>query len=213
MRERDGFTTGLWTSCAVKSLRIGWPAGLQEAQTHLAPSSFKGTLVCGVFEDVFPAVGELEQVVAEVNALDLAALCSRDTHHGRGLTDRFCELEDEAKHEAAVDAEDIRRRARERGVPWFLTPRALNVAWTWMEIEPQEGGTRTPDETPWSRMPAAMADMHTPEGRERGAFVTLLSGTYRQHARLAGLVAAEGWEGVRQRVHDGVVLTPRGQLW
>lgn len=212
-RLLDGFSRSLWTSLAVKALRIGWPAGLREAQKRLAPSAFKSTLICGVFEDVLPAPADFAEVVGEVDRLDLVRLCGRDTHHGRGWTERFCELEDEAVHEARADPNSIRRRARERGVPWFLPPRSLNCVWTWLELDPQESGSREVDATEWTGVPAAMADMHTQEGRERGTFVTVLSGTYRQHARLAEMIAVEGWAGVRGRAHEGGTLEPTEWLF
>ena len=208
----QGFTRSLWTSVAVKSLHLGWPAGLEEARRHLSPSSFKATLLCGVFEDVFPAVDELEDAVDEILRGDIEALCRRDTHHGRGLTVAFCALEREAVHEAATAPHEIRERMSEAGLVPFLPPRALNCAYTWLTLAPTDQALRELDQTPWSGMPSFAADAHTDEGRARRTFTTLLSGTYSQHRRIASMVMEEGWSALRQRVHERGTIEPSTPL-
>ena len=81
----DGYSESLWKSVVVKSLRIGWPAGLEEASRRLNKSTMKSLLICGLFEDVFPPEEELQEAMDEVNRFDFEALCSRETHHGQGL--------------------------------------------------------------------------------------------------------------------------------
>jgi hypothetical protein len=90
----DGFSESLWKSLVVKALRIGWVAGIEAAAQRLAPSTIQATLLCGIFEDVFPAVSELTDALAEVRRKAFEALCQRETHHGRGLglCERFVEL-------------------------------------------------------------------------------------------------------------------------
>ena len=50
----DGFSESLWVSLAVKAVRIGWPAGLVEAQKRLGKTRVKDVLVTQVFEDIYP---------------------------------------------------------------------------------------------------------------------------------------------------------------
>ena len=208
-----GYSRSLWTSCAVKSLRIGWPAGVEEARFRLSPSAFRSTLVCGLFEDVFPAESELEEAAAEVLRGDVWSLCMRQTHHAReGLTAAFCSLEKEAVHEAAVDGGGIRA---EVGLRVFLPPRSLNCAWTWLRLRGLvvPGASRDPDLTPWTGMPEAMADSHTEEGRAARRYRTVLSGSYDQHARLAEMVQRGGWASVRRAVHEGGTVEPKEWLF
>jgi hypothetical protein len=73
---------------------------------------------------------------------------------------------------------------------------------------PDQPATRELDLTPWTGMPAVMADVHTEEGRGRLTFTTLLSGTYRQHGNIGRLVMDEGWAALRQRAHDRGTIEP-----
>lgn len=196
----DGYSASAWKSLAVKSLRMGWPTGLIEAQKRLGKSYMKAAMVCAAFEDIFPAVSELEAVRSEIAALDYRALCLRQTHHARGHTKRFCELENETCGLAKNRPDAIMQRGRSYGLA--LSPRACNVFWTWHLMQPaDEGIRRTLDETPWTGMPEAMLDSHTPEGRVAKRRMTILSGHYSQHAQLAQIVSEKGWEHVRRIVH------------
>ena len=82
---------------------------------------------------------ELRAVLDEVKRLDYAALCSRETPHGRGHTLRFCELESQAVSAAEAKREELWAAGRSYGT--WLPPRSLNCRWTWLAIKPQEGGT------------------------------------------------------------------------
>jgi hypothetical protein len=111
-----GFSRAVWKSLAVKSLRLGWPEGLVRAQLALGKSEVRQLITCGIFEDIFPAMCELEFVLGEVRRLDYEALCSRQTHHGRGYTARFCELEEQAVRVASTHPWDIKESGRSFGV-------------------------------------------------------------------------------------------------
>ena len=201
---KDGFSESAWRSLAVKSIRLGWPAGLIEAEKRLGKSYMKQALLCGAFEDIFPAITELAAVREEIQALNYPALCARETHHARGHTARFCELKDEACGLAKNRPEAIMLRARQ-SYSLALSPRACNVFWTWHLMQPSDAGkTRDLDDTPWTGMPEAMLDSHTYEGKVARVDATVLSGHYAQHARLSKLVTDGGWQSVRSVVHSKV---------
>jgi hypothetical protein len=203
-----GYTESAWKSVAVKSLRIGWPAGLRYASGRLSPSTMKGLVTVGLFEDVFPARDEWGEVRAELKVQDYEALCLRDTHHGRGWTEAFCDLADEAIA-ASSDPAPMFPTARELGI--FMPRRGWNVFYTWMKLRPDDPGRIRPvDTSPWRGMPLAMLDCHTVEGKRRfkGA-ETFLSGTYDRHRSLGRTVQANGgWDEVREMVHASIDGTP-----
>ncbi len=195
----NGWTDSLYKSLAVKSLRIGWPEGLRIAEERLGKSSVSGLLLCGIWEDVFPAESEVAEVNRAARRCDYEALCSYETHHGRGLTDAFCDLE-VAAVAAAKNREPLWKEGRELGV--WLPNRALNCFYTWLMIRPTDAGVRRElDSHRYSRMPAAVADSHTKEGKALGVKMTVVSGHYEQHRKLGKLVQSGGWEPVRRRVH------------
>lgn len=195
-----GYSESLWKSLVVKSLRIGWPIGLEEAAKHLPEFSMEALLVCGLFEDVFPPQSELADCIDEVNVRNYFALSSRETHHGRRLTEAFCSLEKEAVAAASQKREEISAQGKNWNV--WLPPRSLNCFYTWLKLAPDDANVRRgPDDTPWIGMPRAMADGHTYEGSRLGTPVTLLSGHYRNHAALAERVMNGGWDLVRKEVH------------
>lgn len=198
----DGYSESVWKSLAVKALRIGWPEGIRQAAARLGKSKLDYQLLCGLFEDVFPAAGELDQVRAEIKAGDYEALCARETHHGRGWSEAFCDLE-----EGAVAAARNRERiwAEARRLRLWLPARANNTFWTWLRLAPADAGvTRPIDTTPWRGMPAAMLDRHTLEGRKHG--YTILSGDYDTHRAIGRRVMVEGWDGLRREAHEDVVV-------
>lgn len=198
-RRIDGWSESLWKSLAVKSLRMGWPAGLEAAERALNPSTLRSLLTCGVFEDTFPATGEIEAVLEAVAENDYEALCRWETHHGRGYTPAFCDLEEKAVAAAKGQRGVIFGKARELDI--WIPPRALNCLWTWMELAPSRDGTREIDPRPFKTIPRAMADSHTYEGKHLDQQVTVLSGHYANHRALAERVAADGWQGIRKEVH------------
>lgn len=202
-----GFSKSAWKSLAVKSLRIGWPAGLRVAESALGKSEMKMVLTCGVFEDIFPAVSEINQVMHEIRSLDYEALCQRETHHGRGHTERFCQLEPQAVAAAEQRKPSIWARGKELGI--WLPLRSLNCFWTWDEIHPNDAGkTRDIDTAVWNGMPAVMLDAHTKEGKALNQGVTLLSGHYHQHHAISEHVARDGWAWIRAQVHNGRTIPP-----
>lgn len=210
-RRIDGWSESLWKSLAVKSLRMGWPAGLEAAERALNPSTLRTLLTCGVFEDTFPATGEIEEVLEAVAENDYERLCRWETHHGRDYTERFCDLEDKAVRAAREEGGEIFPKARELGI--WVPPRSLNCFWTWLELEPSRGGTREIDPRPFEAIPRAMADGHTYEGKYLDQKLTILSGHYHNHRVLGERVAmAKGWSGIREEVHaDLLPAPPAGQ--
>lgn len=206
----EGFTASVWKSLAVKSNRLGWPEGLRQASLRLSPSAMRSLLVTGVFEDTFPAVDELREAMDEIERLDFEALCSRETHHGRGHTQRFYDIREAACHAADNDPrEQARMWAKGDELGIRLNPRALNVFWTWLHIHPTDSGKRRVlDNAPWRGMPAAVVDSHTYEGKVGKVGATILSGHYHKHRELSELVAAHGWDWVRAKVHDGPTVQP-----
>ena len=79
----DGWSESAWKSLAIKSLRIGWPEGLRQAEARLTGSTMQMLLLASVFEDVLPPESELPDVLAEVKGREWEELCGRETHHGR----------------------------------------------------------------------------------------------------------------------------------
>lgn len=195
----DGWSESAWKSLAVKSLRIGWAEGLRQAERRLTPSTMRRLALAGVFEDVFPPESELPEVVAEIERRDWTALCSRETHHGRGYTAAFCQLAPRAIA-AARDPSPMYPEARRLGL--YLPDRIWNCFWTWLELKPEDqGALRDVDESAWRGMPNAIIDSHTREGRRRRVEMTLVSGHYAAHLHLGELVLAHGWARIRREVH------------
>jgi hypothetical protein len=200
---RDGFSESAWKSLTVKSLRMGWPEGLRQAVARLSRSSVNALLLCGIFEDTFPAVVEMDGANAEVRALDFEALCARETHHGRGYTDAFCDLEHEAVEAARNEQEAIYAAAR--GLNLLLPPRSLNCFYTWIRLRPNDTGVRRKlDDALWRGMPKAMLDGHTLEGKWLGQRVGFLSGDYAQHRVIGQRVMREGWDPIRAEAHEEI---------
>jgi hypothetical protein len=195
----DGWTESAWKSLVIKALRIGWPDGLRQAERRLSSSAMEFLLRASLFEDVFPPERELAAAVDELERRDWEALCSRETHHGRGYTAAFCDLADEAIA-AAKNPAPLYPEARRLGL--YLPPRSWNCFWTWLRLAPADEGVRRElDETPWRGMPKAMIDAHTAEGRRRRSGYTVVSGDYDTHRAIAELVEAQGWGELRARVH------------
>ena len=206
----DGFSKSAWKSLAVKALRIGWVDGLKRSEAALGKSDLKLVLTCGVFEDIFPAVTELPDVMQDIRTLNYDNLCRRQTHHGRpGLTARFCELEPLAVEQANNHKPELWAAGKAHHI--WLPLRSLNCWWTWLEMAPTDKGkTRRLDRTPWQGMPPAMIDSHTMEGKIRKVGATILSGHYHKHLELSVLVQDHGWEHIREIVH-GAPRTERAR--
>jgi hypothetical protein len=206
IRFVDGWSEGAWASLAVKSLRIGWPEGIRQAASRLSPSTMKSLLVCGLFEDTFPAPSELQDCLGEIATKDYDALCQRATHHSRGYTQQFFDLEDEAVSAAQTQKPYLWSKGKEYGL--WLPPRSLNCFYTFLRLQPMDAGVQRPlDLSPWVGMPEAMVDGHTPEGRKAGVKDTLLSGSYSQHLALSQRVERDaGWDGIRAEVHSRTLI-------
>ena len=196
----DGYSESVWKSLVVKSLRIGWPTGIEEAAKRLSSATVYALLVCGIFEDIFPPQTELSDCLAEIQSRDYLALCHRETHHGRGLTEAFCALEKEACAVAVAEREPLLQQAYALGVQ--LPPRALNCFYTWLKLSPQDSNVkRSLDDASWAGVPKAIVDGHTYEGKKLGRVETAFSGTYVNHAILGQRVVSEDWSPIRKEVH------------
>ena len=194
VRYVDGFSESLWVSLAVKSVRLGWPAGLEAAARRLSRSRIKETLTVQVFEDVYPSEDEVAQVLAECRALDFEALCLRDTRHAvPGLTEASVPvvLEWGGKRTQKTEGPRLYPEARKLGL--YLTWRLFSEFDAWLATRHlcRPGRRRGPDPAPWVGMIEAARDGHTAEGkqlaRETGQewVTTLLSGSEDQHLVLA----------------------------
>jgi len=189
------FTESAYKSLALKSLRLGWPEGIRIAEQHLSRSTLRRMLLMGTFEDVFPPESELPDVLDEVERHDYEALCSRETHHGRGYTEEWCTFTEWPEPSTWLPA-----AGRRLGL--YLPEFWAGNVWAWLAMTPADQGIRRAiDAEPWTDMPAAMLDGHTTEGHRRRTLETILSGSYGGHRRLGRLVELEGWHGVRGRVH------------
>lgn len=198
-KERN-WSPSVWTSLCVKSLRMGWPVGIEVASCYLSMSKIKSTLMCGVFEDIFPSVDDLPIVAQLIANEQWAELCEYETHHGRGYTERFCDMKDEAIESAKRERSELFRAAKDLGVS--VPPRALNCVYTWLRIYPEDKTKkRSLDTTMWTSMPTAMVDGHTREGRWARRKHTVLSGSYVQHREIGKIVMREGWQSIRDTVH------------
>jgi len=190
----------VWVSLGVKALRIGWPEGLRMTEQMVGKSRMRHILTCGLYEDVFPAMGEHEEAWKEIGRLDYEALCRRETHHGRGLTAKFCGMADEAMKAARERGPWIYKEASKHSI--WLPPRAYNCFYTWLKMAPDLIGVRREiDKTKWAGVPAAVVDGHTREGRDLGRRITILSGHYENHLKLGQMVGKIGWAKVRKMVH------------
>ena len=196
----DGYSESIWKSLVVKSLRIGWPTGIEEAAKHLPLETVDALLVCGIFEDIFPPKAEVSDCLSEIRSRNYDALCSCETHHGRGLIEAFCRLEVEACAAAISNREHLLAQASSLDVP--LAPRALNCFYAWLKLKPQDvNARRSLDDARWMGVPKAIGDCHTYEGKILRTLETVLSGTYENHAVLGKRVMSEGWAVVRTDFH------------
>src|SRR5215471_7613719 len=82
--DRAGHSASLWLSTAVKSIRLGWPAGYRRAREVMGRSvRWTDLLYAQVFEDLWPSREQLPAVLELVEAGDVEALCRIETHHSR----------------------------------------------------------------------------------------------------------------------------------
>lgn len=200
--KKDGLSRSAWKSLVVKSLRMGWPEGIRQAASRLGKSEVGALLTCGVFEDVFPSRADIRTVLGQVARHEYEALCGWETHHGRGLTEAFCDLEREACAAPNDPNTAAEMYAVSRDLGFWMPRRAMNCVYTWKYLSPLKGGFRALDQTKWVAMPKAMLDAHTYEGKVMGTRTTILSGSYAGHRKLGQLVMAHGWAAVRGMVHS-----------
>lgn len=198
----EGFSESTWKSLVVKSLRIGWVEGLEVASEVLAPSAVKNLLVCGIFEDLFPgSTNELEEQYQAILDKDYLKLCQYETHHGRGYSDQFCDLEKEAVKNGRNDYHKIFFGViKPNTTLTWINPRVANCLYTWDKIQPKdEGVKREPLFMEFKGMPDCIMDGHTFEGKRTGKDCLLLSGHYHNHRAIGKEVSKNGWGRIREK--------------
>jgi len=206
-----------WRSMVIKSIRMGWPNGVRHAGRHTTTGDLKYLLRRQVWEDIFPHPDELHGVYAMIDRLDIDGLLRIDTHHGKGLSSRFCDLADDAVAVKDADKGDPMWSEKTKifsDIDVFVPSAVFNCAWTWLQLVPDipKGRVRALDTTDYAGVPPAMLDGHTREGRQLGQQTTILSGSYDQHRTLGRLVRDMGWLEVRTRVHEPDPIQPAGNL-
>lgn len=195
----EGYSESAWKSLAIKSLRVGWATGLTEASQRLSKSTMRTMLIGGLFEDVFPADWkELNECLREIDAQDYVSLCQRETHHGRGLSEKFCNMADEACAIADSEFYKMMNEVRVNSNLTWCSPRIKNCLYTWKKINPKPSKFRYECNKKWEGMPLSILDSHTFEGKKLGIKMSVLSGHYENHRILGQRVMAEGWDKIRR---------------
>jgi hypothetical protein len=200
----NGFTKSAWKSLAIKSIRIGWVEGLQQASKNLSKSEMTTVCVGSLFEDVFPIkYKDLDDCYKEIQNQEWEILCSRNTLHGRGYGQAFfdyaeesCRFEENLKYNEGI----VRAIGINTTLKW-INPRVYNCLYTWYKLNPQPNNYfREPMRHKWSGMPKNILDAHTYEGKCMGQQMTLLSGSYENHLLIANRVMKEGWQPLREEL-------------
>lgn len=213
----DGFSESVWKSLVVKSLRIGWVDGLIAASYRLNKSTIQSLLTAGIFEDLFPASFEqLNEQLKQIKEGDYIALCSHQTHHGRGFTEEFCNMEKEAVRYGRMAGYKIMEEIiRPNSNLTWLPPRIFNCLYTWNKINPQdtEKLKRNPLEMDFIGIPDCIIDGHTYEGKQQGKNCLLLSGHYENHRAIGKIVMEQGWKPIVDKFKtDKINLIKKEQL-
>ena len=208
----EGFSESAWKSLVVKSLRIGWVEGLQKCSKMLCKSEVKQLLVAGIFEDLFPGSWEeLNQILNEIDTQNWESLCSHQTHHGRGLSNAFCNYEKESCANGRKQGYDMMEQIVQKNsnLRW-LNPRVFNCLYTWIKISPQDAGVkRNPFYMPFAGMPECILDGHTMEGKKSGLIVGLLSGHYDNHRKIGENIMRVGhWGAIRKQFAAQKTVNP-----
>lgn len=208
-RFKDGFSDSAWKSLVVKSLRAGWLDGLLAAEQRIPAGTFRGLLIAGLFEDVFPAGYEdLSMLVKAIDKRDYETLLSYQTHHGRGFTERFCQMEKESVQNGDKVFYMLSKKVQ-AGSPeiGYIPRRVSNCLYTWYYISPRDKVVERPVlRYQFKGMPFFALDMHTYEGKKQKRFITFLSGAYSQHNKIGVEVMQNGWERIHERIKkDGVI--------
>lgn len=199
-----GYTKGAWGSLVIKSIRLGWLPGLENGIKALGDKEVKRLMWRQIWEDVFPREEELPQIRAEIDCLDFRAYLKRDTHHGQGLSDAFCDMQDMAC-QMGNDYPETAKMGRTMKEDYGLTAEHISRVWncvfTWLCLKQNcITQNRTIDETPWTGIPKWAFDRHTSEGWQMNTLETPLSGTYEMHREIGKNVQAKGWESFRKEV-------------
>lgn len=196
----NGYTKSAWKSLVIKSLRIGWVNGLEEAAKNLTKSDMNNLLLGSLFEDVFPAsIEELNKCWILIQTKQYDKLCSINTLHGRGYAQKFFDMADEAVKAAKYEGGQIAKSiVQQTSINW-INPRVNNCLYTWYKIEPKKKNyKREPLIAEWKGMPVNILDEHTYEGKKVGRKITLLSGHYENHLAIGNRVMKEGWGLIRK---------------
>jgi len=210
----DGFTESAWKSLVIKSLRIGWPKGIEEAETHLAPSKIRTLLLGSMFEDTWPYdLTDLEHCYQAILNRHYAWLCSRNTLHGRGYADKFCDMADEACSPRGTESAKVMARTitEKTSITW-INPRIYNCLYTWGSVPHTDNFVFRPTiDTGWKGMPLNILDEHTLEGKFKKQKVTLTSGHYENHRAIGKRVMNEGWEPIQREFENDRIVSGWGQ--
>jgi hypothetical protein len=199
-----------WRSMAasllIKSVRIGWPNGVEAAARVLGISKTKSYLWAQVWEDIFPDAIELPAIAKEIAALDYEALCRRETHHGMpGVTQKWFDIWIETK-KAIYPYNELYRTIKRFEPRAAVTPRTVIAAGIWVYMAGGIPGlNRTLDEHLFIGVPVTVYDKHV-KFREKRGEPTILTGTFEQHLNIANMVQDCGWDFVREQAHsEGIV--------
>lgn len=209
----EGYSESLWKSLVVKSIRMGWINGLVEAEKRLPKSTIQRFLISGIFEDLWPHPSEIWAAIDMANRGDYAGLLSIDPHHGKGLSETYCNYHPTSDEYWYNNREFIFEKLKENLPGLYVPTNSLGNALNWMvhkHLIPQK--SRTLDETPFRGIPPAFADQHTPEGWERKTPFTLLCGHPKSHRMLGSQVQKIGWDGIRRQVHSEGILPKKETL-
>ncbi len=183
-------------SLLVKSIRIGWVAGIEKAHQELSRSDFQSVCVAQIFEDLWPSsVDEVKELGNSFKSGNYAEVCSFGTHHCvKGLT---AEIMDLAQN---ITVDNMRCFDFLSKNEWRTSPRAFKCLSAWLATLPIKVDRRKPDLTPWHDgfMPSAVLDCHV--GKWRGA--KILTGTFAGHIKLSEVINNKGWEYVRKKFHE-----------
>ncbi len=205
MRTDDA--RSLYASVVVKSIRIGWVNGLINSIPILGESVIKSMMWAQLYEDVFPAFDELEEIGKEIEQLDFEAYCMRQTHHGVPKETQHIFYNYQETREEDYPFKVVYSRVKQIYSKAVVSPRVAWIAGIWLDMGGGAGGLkRTIDDHPFKGVPTACYDMHVKMNGIRGR-QTILSGTFEQHLEISKVVLSRGWDYLRELVHNsGVIL-------
>ena len=193
--QQQRLKNNVMKSLLVKSIRIGWVAGIEKAHQELSRSDFLSVCVAQIFEDLWPSsVDEVKELAKRFNDGNYAEVCSFGTHHGvKGLTAEIMDLAQKIKVDNTRCFDFLAKHELR------TSPRAFKCLSAWLVTEPVEILRREPDLTPWHDgfIPSTILDCHV--GKWRGG--KILTGTFEGHVELAKMVNKKGWEYVRKKFH------------